>query len=188
MQSTLRQHNALVANAVSKYGFRALGYSAARRRGGAAARRQYPFGGPVSVRPSRKNVRPADEVERAAAPFAAISAVHCRAEFGPARFERTCVDAPVDASSFFSRLSKLGQVLSCVRPLDAARHTPRALMEMRGPGPNRLPELESSPFGCWFSRSRLVDRLPLPVLRLPASPTATRASPPSQAASSAGAR
>ena len=77
----------------------------------------------------------------------------------------TCVDAPVDASGFFGRLGKFGQVLSCVRPLDAARHTPRALMEMRGPGPNRLSELESSPRKAGFSRSRLVDRLPLPVLR-----------------------
>ena len=49
-----------------------------------------------------------------------------------------CVDAPVDASGFFGRLGKFGQVLSCVQPLDAARHTPRTLMEMRGPGPNCL--------------------------------------------------
>ena len=34
-----------------------------------------------SVRPSRGIVRPADEVERAAAPFAAIAAVHRRAQF-----------------------------------------------------------------------------------------------------------
>ena len=57
---------------------------------------------------------------------------------------KTCVDAPFDASIFFGRLSACGQVLSCVRPLNAARHTPRALMEMRGPGPYRLRELESS--------------------------------------------
>ena len=68
---------------------------------------------------------------------------------------RTCVDAPFDASIFFGRLSACGQVLSCVRPLNAARHTPRALMEMRGPGPYRLRELESSASGSWFSRSRL---------------------------------
>ena len=74
---------------------------------------------------------------------------------------QACVDAPVDASNFFGRIGKFGQVLSCVRPLDAARHTPRALMEMRGSGPNRLRELESSPFGCWFSRPRLVDRFAL---------------------------
>ena len=43
----------------------------------------------------------------------------------------------------------------------AAFHLPRARMEMRGSGPNRLRELESSPFEYRFSRSRLVDRLPL---------------------------
>ena len=73
----------------------------------------------------------------------------------PPRHYRTCVDAPFDASIFFGRLSACGQVLSCVRPLNAARHTPRALMEMRGPGPYRLRELESSASGSWFSRSRL---------------------------------
>ena len=67
----------------------------------------------------------------------------------------SCVDAPFDASVFFGRLSACGQVLSCVRPLNAARHTPRALMEMRGPGPYRLRELERSASANWFSRSRL---------------------------------
>ena len=43
----------------------------------------------------------------------------------------------------------------------AACHSPRARMEMRGSGPNRLHELESSPFEYRFSRSRLDDRLPL---------------------------
>ena len=47
----------------------------------------------------------------------------------------------------------------------AAFHLPRARMEMRGPGPNRLRELRSSPFEYRFSRSRLNDRLPLPILR-----------------------
>ena len=66
-----------------------------------------------------------------------------------------CVDAPFDASIFFGRFGACGQVLWCVRPLIAARHTPRALVEMRGPDPYRLRELESSAFGSWFSRSRL---------------------------------
>ena len=48
----------------------------------------------VSVRPSRGIVRPADEVERAAAPFAAIAAVHRRAQFGAARSERTLTVYP----------------------------------------------------------------------------------------------
>ena len=38
-------------------------------------------------------------------------------------------------------------------------------MEMRGSGPYQHCELEGSLFGSWFSRPRLVDRLPLPVLR-----------------------
>ncbi len=37
----------------------------------------------------------------------------------------------------------IGQVLTCVRPLCAAFHAPRARMEMRGPGPNRLGALEA---------------------------------------------
>ncbi len=37
-----------------------------------------------------------------------------------------------------------GQVQSCIRPSDAAGHTPRARMEMRGPGPDRYGELEGS--------------------------------------------
>ena len=100
----------------------------------------------------------------------------------------TCVDAPVDASGFFGRLGKFGQVLSCVRPLDAARHTPRALMEMRGPGPNRLSELESSPRKAGFPDPVSSTVCPCLSSDLPASPTATRALPSSQAASSAGAR
>ena len=42
------------------------------------------------------------------------------------------MDAPFDAGIFFGRLGACGQALPCVRPLDAADHTPRALMEMRG--------------------------------------------------------
>ena len=55
-------------------------------------------------------------------------------------------------------------VVRCIRVSGlsiAAFHLPRARMEMRGAGPNRLRELESSPFEYRFSRSRLVDRLPL---------------------------
>ena len=74
----------------------------------------------------------------------------------------------------FGRLGACGQVLSCVRPLYAADHTPRARMEMRGSGPNRLRELESSPFGCWFSRPGLVDLCPYLSSVLPTSPTASR--------------
>ena len=85
----------------------------------------------------------------------------------------------------FGRLGACGQVLSCVRPLYAADDTPRARMEMRGLGPNRLRELESSPFGCWFSRPGLVDLCPYLSSVLPTSPTASRTSPFSQAVAGA---
>ena len=70
----------------------------------------------------------------------------------------------------FGRLGACGQVLSCVRPLYAADDTPRARMEIRGLGPNRLRELESSPFGCWFSQPGLVDLCPYLSSVLPTSP------------------
>ncbi len=83
------------------------------------------------------------------------------------------------------RLGACGQVLSCVRPLYAADDTPRARMEIRGLGPNRLRELESSPFGCWFSQPGLVDLCPYLSSVLPTSPTASRTSPFSQAVAGA---
>ena len=85
----------------------------------------------------------------------------------------------------FGRLGACGQVLSCVRPLYAADDTPRARMEMRGLGPNRLRELESSPFECWFSQPGLVDLCPYLSSDLPTSPTASRTSPFSQAVTGA---
>ena len=85
----------------------------------------------------------------------------------------------------FGRLGACGQVLSCVRPLYAADDTPRARMEIRGLGPNRLRELESSPFGCWFSQPGLVDLCPYLSSVLPTSPTASRTSPFSQAVAGA---
>ena len=85
----------------------------------------------------------------------------------------------------FGRLGACGQVLSCVRPLYAADDTPRARIEIRGLGPNRLRELESSPFGCWFSQPGLVDLCPYLSSVLPTSPTASRTSPFSQAVAGA---
>ena len=64
----------------------------------------------------------------------------------------------------------------------AAFHLPQARMEMRGSGPNRLRELESSSFEYRFSRSRLVDRFPLPVLRPAHIPPGVIRGPASQAA------
>ena len=85
----------------------------------------------------------------------------------------------------FGRLGACGQVLSCVRPLYAADDTPRARREIRGLGPNRLRELESSPFGCWFSQPGLVYLCPYLSSVLPTSPTASRTSPLSQAVAGA---
>ena len=81
------------------------------------------------------------------------------------RHDRTSMDAPFDAS--FSSNGSVHVVRCCrlsgllVRQLS----WPLACMEIRGPSPYRLRELRCSPFGCWFSRPRLIDRLPLPVLR-----------------------
>ena len=62
------------------------------------------------------------------------------------------------------RLKRSRLVVRCSRMSGlsiAAFHMPRARMEMRGPSPNRLRELGSSPFVHRFTRSRLDDRLPL---------------------------
>ena len=98
---------------------------------------------------------------------------------------RPRVWTPPLMQAVFGRLGACGQVLSCVRPLHAADHTPRARMEIRGLGPNHLRELESSPFGCWFSRPGLVDLCPYLSSDLTTSPTAYRTSPFSQAVAEA---
>ena len=64
---------------------------------------------------------------------------------------RTCVDAPLNASIFFEQIKACGQVQSCVRPHNAAFHVPRARMEIRRSGPNRLRALEGASSGYWFS-------------------------------------
>jgi len=66
------------------------------------------------------------------------------------------VDAPLNASIFFEQIKACGQVQSCVRPPcvrphNAALHMPRARMEIRGSGPNRLRALEGASSGYWFS-------------------------------------
>ena len=67
------------------------------------------------------------------------------------RVHRACVDAPLNASIFFEQIKACGQVQSCVRPHNAALHMPRARMEIRGSGPNRLRALEGASSGYWFS-------------------------------------
>ncbi len=63
----------------------------------------------VFVRPSRGIVRPADEVECTAAPFAAIAAVHRRAQFGAARSKRTLTANPGARKGPFGQLP-LGRI------------------------------------------------------------------------------
>ena len=107
--------------------------------------------------------------------------------------ESPSMDAPDDASILLVGFGARGQVLSSIRPHDAAGSTPRAIMENRGPGPDRLRELDRSADLRWFSRSRLIDRLPLPFppscphpRRLPATrrPIRRRQEPGNSASSS----
>ena len=68
---------------------------------------------------------------------------------------QACMDAPKNANIGLESSVQCGQALSCIRPLDCGvSHLPRAHMEMRGPGPNRLGELDSS---------RLIPGFPDPV-------------------------
>jgi len=71
--------------------------------------------------------------------------------FGQPKKTGTCVDAPLNASIFFEQIKACGQVQSCVRPHNAALYLPRARMEIRGSGPNRLRALEGASSGHWFS-------------------------------------
>ena len=78
-----------------------------------------------------------------------------------------------------------GQVLPCVRPLDAARHWPRACMEIRGSGPNRTSVLERTAAMAGFPDPVSSTVCPYPSSDLLTSPRASRASPPAQAAAGA---
>ena len=74
------------------------------------------------------------------------------------------------ARGFLGRLDVCGLVLSSIRPLCARVNCARmACMRMRGPGPNRGRLLFGTQEQAGYSRSRLIDRLPLPVLR-PSTP------------------
>ena len=69
------------------------------------------------------------------------------------------MDAPQNASLVLDSSAQYNLAQSCIRPLDrGASFWPRSRMEMRGPGPYRLRELERSPFSSWFACSRLDDR------------------------------
>ena len=117
--------------------------------------------------------------------FRSKAALHRLHTPGPHHGIAERVWTPSLMQAVFGRLGACGQVLSCARPLYAADDTPRARMEIRGLGPNRLRELESSPFGCWFSQPGLVDLCPYLSSVLPTSPTASRTSPFSQAVAGA---
>ena len=79
----------------------------------------------------------------------------------------SCVGAPSDTGFCLVQFQASGQVLSCVRPVDAAhRCLPLACMELRGPGPNRFCALGGASKARWISRSRLDGRLLLHCPRL----------------------
>ena len=65
----------------------------------------------------------------------------------------------------------------CPASLIAACHAPRACMEIRGSGPKSAECAPRHSLSRWFSRPRLVDRLPLPssdLLAFPTAPTISR--------------
>ena len=80
----------------------------------------------------------------------------------PAPAPEPCVDASLDASSFSAGYGVCGQAQSCVRPLCAAFSTPRACMEIGGPGPYRGHVFEDTP-----ARPGFPDPVSLTVLSLP---------------------
>ncbi len=67
-----------------------------------------------------------------------------------------------------------GQVLTCVRPLDAALLMPRARMEMRGSGPIRLRALEAPSGRPGFPNPVSMTVCPYPWFDLPTSSTASK--------------
>ena len=82
----------------------------------------------------------------------------------PSRPVRTYVDGPVNASTSFERFGS-GQVQSYVRPLDCGASLaagPYRDARIGSESASRARQLSDTP---WFSRSRLIDRFPLPVLR-----------------------
>src|SRR5258708_145919 len=72
----------------------------------------------------------------------------------------TCVDAPADASGIFGWFKACGQVLTCVRPLHAAVTRRGPLWKSAGRVQHGYVRYERCSL-FWFSRPRLLDRLPI---------------------------
>ncbi len=72
---------------------------------------------------------------------------------------------PLNASNFFGHAGQCDQVLSCIRPLDAASQRAAGQYgDTRTRSKSIFRALSPDPHN-WFPRPRLNDRLPLPVLR-----------------------
>ena len=71
-----------------------------------------------------------------------------------------CGRPPWMQAGICHRLSACGQVLTCVRPRVAAKHMPRALMESADRVHYAYSRSRRHPLS-WFSRPRLLDRLPI---------------------------
>ena len=98
----------------------------------------------------------------------------------------TCVDAPSDASVFFGQVPACDQMRSCVRPQFAALTRRGPVWSFAGQVHFAYARLIGAPSGCWLSRPRSDDRMPLPVLRSVHIPDATR--PAAAYAAAAGSR
>ena len=99
---------------------------------------------------------------------------------------RTCVDAPSDASVFFGQVPACDQMRPCVRPRFAALTRRGPVWSFAGQVHFAYAHLIGAPSGCWFSRPRSDDRMPLPVLLSAHIPDATR--PAAAYAAAAGSR
>ena len=86
----------------------------------------------------------------------------------------TCVDAPLNASFFFGQIPACDQMLSCVRPHNAAFTRRGPVWRCADWVQIAYAHFRSAPSDCWFSQSRINDRLPLPVLRSAHIPDTTR--------------
>ncbi len=102
-----------------------------------------------------------------------IAVVQATTASGPGG-NRTCVDAPLNASLFFGQVPACDQMLSCVRPLIAAFTRRGPVWSCADWDQIAYAHFHSAPSGSWFSQSRINDRLPLPVLRSAHIPDTTR--------------
>ncbi len=91
----------------------------------------------------------------------------CRAGYREGKIAQagSCMDAPSNAITSFGHAGQCDQVPSCIRPLDAASQRAAGQYGDTRTRSNSVFRALSPDSGSWFSRPRLNDRLPLPVLR-----------------------